>query len=150
MSYRVAPLAIALALTAGAAGAEEHVVRMLNEGSGGERMVFEPAVVHAEPGDTVRFVPEDRGHNAQTVRGAIPEDAETMRGGFNQEVTYTVEESGLHLVNCTPHYGLGMIALIVSDDDFSNEEAVRDAVRPRQAQERLDTYLERAKIPAAG
>lgn len=142
--------ATALGLGAGAAAAEEHVVEMLNEGPDGAKMVYEPPVVHAEPGDTVRFVPVDRGHNATTLRGGIPDGAERLRGGIGEEVTYEVTEDGLHLIMCTPHYGVGMIALVVSGDDLSNADEVRDALRPRRAEERFETYLEQARTPAAG
>ena len=137
--------AAALALTAGAASAEEHVVRMLNEGPDGDRMVFEPAVVMAEPGDTVTFVPTDKGHNAATIRGALPDEAPDFRGGINQEVTYEVTQPGTYGIRCTPHYGLGMVAVIVAGEDFSNADAVRDAVRPRRASERMEQYLEAAR-----
>ena len=40
-------------LLAGAAFAETFEVQMLNKGSDGERMVFEPAFIHAAPGDTI-------------------------------------------------------------------------------------------------
>lgn len=148
MTRIIATAAAALALTAGAATAEEHVVRMLNQGPDGGRMVFEPAVVHAEPGDTVRFVPEARGHNAQTE--VAPEGEDDFRGRLNEEVTYEIDETGLTLVKCTPHYPLGMIAVIVSGGDFSNEDAVRDAPLPGQAGRRIEAYLEEAKAEYAG
>lgn len=142
--------AAALGLGAGAAAAEEHVVEMLNEGPDGAKMVYEPPVVHADPGDTVRFVPVDRGHNATTLRNGAPEGADSLRGGIGEEVTYTVSEDGIHVIMCTPHYGVGMIALVVVGDDTSNADAVRDAIRPRRAEERFDDYLAQARTPAAG
>ncbi len=148
MLRTLATATAALALAAGAAAAEEHVVEMLNKGPDGERMVFEPAVIHAEAGDTVRFVPEDRGHNAQSE--VTPEGEDGFRGRINQEVVYEVDESGLSLVKCLPHYALGMIAVVVTDGDFSNEEALRDTMLPGRAEERLDAYLERAKAEYAG
>ena len=47
---------------AGAAGAAEVEVKMLNKGTEGV-MVFEPALVKINPGDTVKFVASDKGHN---------------------------------------------------------------------------------------
>ncbi|HMA14478.1 MAG TPA: plastocyanin/azurin family copper-binding protein, partial [Kiloniellaceae bacterium] len=52
------------ALTTAQAGEVE--VKMLTRGEAG-MMVFEPAVVHVQPGDTVRFVPVDPGHNAESI-----------------------------------------------------------------------------------
>ena len=139
-----------VALSGGVTMADEHVVEMLNQGPDGNRMVFEPAVVMAEPGDTVRFVPTDKGHNAQTVDDVLPDEVEGFRGGINQEVTYTVPEDGTYLIRCTPHYGLGMVALIVAGEDFSNVDAIEDARMPRRAEERVETYLERAREMAEG
>jgi pseudoazurin len=134
-----------VALSAGAVMAEEHVIEMLNEGPDGNRMVFEPAVVMAEPGDTVRFVPTDKGHNAQTVDDVLPDEVEGFRGGINQEVTYTVPEDGTYLIRCTPHYGLGMVALIVAGDDFSNAEAILNERMPGRAKDRVESYMETAR-----
>ena len=143
-------LAIVAMLAATPALATEHVVKMLNKGSDGERMVFEPAVILAEPGDTLRFVPTDRGHNAATVKGAFPDGAETFKGRLNKEVIYEVTETGVHLVQCSPHWGMGMIALIVSGGDFSNVEAVQDVRMSRKTKERFEAYLQRAKENFAG
>jgi hypothetical protein len=38
-------------------------------------MVFEPALVKIEPGDTVKFVAADKGRNAETIKGMPPADA---------------------------------------------------------------------------
>ena len=38
-------------------------------------MVFEPSFVKIAPGDTVRFVSTDKGHNAETIKGMLPEGA---------------------------------------------------------------------------
>jgi plastocyanin len=38
-------------------------------------MVFEPALVKIEPGDTVKFVAANKGHNAETIKGLLPEGA---------------------------------------------------------------------------
>ncbi|MFO7853717.1 MAG: pseudoazurin [Paracoccaceae bacterium] len=145
---RMIVAAAAAALFALPAVAEEHVVQMLNKGSDGDRMVFEPAVIHAEVGDTVRFVPEDKGHNA--VSEVVPEGAEEFRGRINEEIVYEVGEDGVHLVKCTPHYSLGMVALIVVGDDFSNLDAVQDVRMPGKADERFDAYLEEARAEAEG
>ncbi len=52
--------AIAALGLAGAAQAADHEVKMLNRGSDGGMMVFEPAFLKVEPGDTVTFVAGDK------------------------------------------------------------------------------------------
>ena len=78
-------------LTAAPAAAETVEVKMLNKNEAGELMVYEPMSVSIEPGDTVRFTVVDKGHNAQSVKGMIPEDADSFRGGINQEIEVTFE-----------------------------------------------------------
>lgn len=96
---------------AGAANAAEHEILMLNKGERGA-MVYEPAFVQAAPGDTVRFVPTDKGHNAETIKGMIPDGAEPFKSKFNQEITVTLDREGVYGVKCAPHYAMGMVALI--------------------------------------
>ena len=71
---RMLALAAMMALSlAGGAFATEVEVKMLNKGQEGP-MVFEPALVKISLGDTVKFVSVDKGHNAESVAGMLPED----------------------------------------------------------------------------
>ncbi|PTE06948.1 pseudoazurin [Mesorhizobium helmanticense] len=114
--------AIALLSIAGAANAEEHVVQMLNKGEKGS-MVFQPAFVQAAPGDTIKFVPTDKSHNAESIKGMIPDGAEAFKGKTNEEVTVTLGQEGVYGVKCAPHYGMGMVALIVVGKPVNLEAA---------------------------
>jgi pseudoazurin len=114
-------LGAAVAL-AGAAHAEEHQVLMLNKGEKGA-MVFEPDFIRAAPGDTVRFIPTDKGHNAETIKGMLPEGAEGFKGKFNEEIVFTVDQEGVYGVKCAPHYAMGMVALIEVGDAPNLDEA---------------------------
>ena len=99
-------LATGLALAAmmgSAAFAETFEVRMLNKGESGS-MVFEPAALRISAGDTVKFIPADKGHNAETVKGMIPEGAEAFAGKINEEIDVTLTEPGFYGVKCKPHW----------------------------------------------
>ena len=85
---------------------------MLNKCEQGA-MEFEPAFVLAQPGDTITFVPTDRGHNAATLDGILPEGAKAFEGPMGEEVSITVTAEGLYGVECTPHKAVGMVALIL-------------------------------------
>src|SRR5690606_36022004 len=63
----LALVAAGLAAFATPAFSAEHEVKMLNKGSDGQAMVFEPAFLKVKPGDTVKFVPTDKGHDAETI-----------------------------------------------------------------------------------
>ncbi|MEX5579154.1 pseudoazurin [Pseudophaeobacter sp. A-200-2] len=108
-------LTACVALAAGAAGAETFEVRMLNKGDVGA-MVFEPAFVKAAPGDVVRFIPTDKGHNVEAIKGMLPEGVEGFKSKFNKEFDLTVEAEGVYGIKCTPHYAMGMVALIQVGD----------------------------------
>ncbi|GAK43775.1 pseudoazurin [Tepidicaulis marinus] len=107
-----------LALTAPAQAAEVEV-KMLNRGEAG-MMVFEPALVKIAPGDTVRFVPTNPGHNAQSRPGMLPEGAEPFQGAMGKEIAVTFEKEGVYGYDCMPHYGMGMVGLVVVGDPSAN------------------------------
>ena len=104
--------AVAGLLAAGAGHAAEHEIRMLGEGPEA-RMAFEPAFVHAAPGDTIRFVPVDGYHNAETIRAMVPAGAEPFKGGIGEDFTVTLTEEGVYPLMCKSHYAVGMVALVV-------------------------------------
>lgn len=107
-----ATAALSLLILAGGANAAEHVVQMLNKGEKGV-MVFQPNLVQAAPGDTIKFVPTDKSHNAESIKGMIPDGATEFKGKMNEEITVTLDKEGVYGVKCTPHYGMGMVALVV-------------------------------------
>src|SRR3546814_11078747 len=80
-------LVATLALTAPAMAAE-HTVKMLNRGEAG-LMVFEPAYLQVEPGDTVTFEPTNKGNNAATIPGMVPDGAEAFKGKLSQVISVT-------------------------------------------------------------
>ena len=131
-------LTLALMLAApGAALAAEHEVKMLNKGESGT-MVFEPAFVRAEPGDTIRFVPTDKSHNVEAIKTMLPEGVEPFRSKVNDEFILTVDVPGIYGVKCTPHFTMGMVALIQVGEDPANLEAAQGAKLPPKAKERMD------------
>lgn len=130
-------LAAALAVAAGvAAQAEEIEVRMLNQGEAGN-MVFEPAFVLAAPGDTIRFVPTDKSHNVEAIKGMLPEGVEAFRSKVNEEYVLAVTEPGVYGVKCTPHFTMGMVALIQVGEAPVNIEAAKTVKLPGKAAERM-------------
>lgn len=108
----MAAMAAGLVAMAGASRAAEHEIRMVGEGTGA-RMAFEPAFVHAAPGDTIRFVPVDDYHNAETIRAMFPPGAQAFKGGIGEDFSVTLTVEGVYPVICKSHYAVGMVALIV-------------------------------------
>ncbi|GAB5438922.1 pseudoazurin [Falsiruegeria mediterranea] len=127
-------------LMAGAAFAETFEVKMLNKGTDGERMVFEPAFIQAAPGDTIKFLASDKGHNAETGKGLIPEGAEGFKGKINQEIEITLETEGVYGVICKPHYAMGMVMTIAVGDVQPPEDFLEGRV-PKKAKQRFEAQL---------
>jgi len=118
----IAMITAGLCLFAVSAHAADHQVMMLNKGVKGA-MVFEPDFIKAAPGDTVTFVPTDKSHDAQSIKGMIPDGAEPFKGKISQEIKVTVTAEGVYGVKCMPHYGMGMVALIVVGKPVNLEAA---------------------------
>ncbi|MCB1511440.1 MAG: pseudoazurin [Hyphomicrobiaceae bacterium] len=110
------------ALVIGGAQAADHEVQMLNKGEKGA-MVFQPDFIQAAVGDTVTFVPTDKGHDAESIKGMIPDGAQPFKGKMNEKITVTLDAEGVYGVKCTPHYGMGMVALITVGNPVNLEAA---------------------------
>ncbi|SIQ20952.1 pseudoazurin [Rhizobium sp. RU35A] len=135
-------LALGPALAAPAAFAADIEVKMLNKGADGEAMVFEPAAIRAAVGDTIHFVPVDKGHDAAAVKELLPEGVEEFKGKMNQELVVTVAKEGAYVVKCSPHWGMGMVALVVvGEGKPANLDAVKAAKMPKKTRDRLDAAI---------
>lgn len=133
----VAVMVAQAALSASPAFAAEYEVHMMNKGEAGA-MVFEPALTRIAAGDTVKFLPTDPGHNAESIRGMAPEGSELFKGAIGKEISVTFTVPGVYGVKCLPHFGMGMVALVVVDDAAPNLEEAKAVKVPPKAKERLD------------
>jgi pseudoazurin len=138
--------ALMLALPAVAA---EHEVKMLNKGSDNQAMVFEPAFLKIAPGDTVKFVPTDKSHNAETIPGMIPEGAAPFKGKLSQEVVVTFDKPGLYGYKCLPHLGMGMVGLIQVGDEVPNLDAAKAVKLPGLGGKRMTVLFDKLNTSTA-
>jgi pseudoazurin len=134
--------ALAATIVTGAAYAADHQVQLLNKGEHGV-MVFQPNYVEAALGDTVTFVPTDKGHDAASIDGMVPEGAQPFKGEISKPITVTVDKEGVYGVKCVPHYGMGMVALIVVGKPVNLEQA-KAAKQPGKAKKVMAELLEKA------
>ncbi len=139
-TFALAGAALALSLVAGAAAAADFEVHMLNKGKDGS-MVFEPALTKVAPGDTVTFVPTDKGHNVESIKDMIPAGAEPFKGKMNETYKVTFTAPGAYAVKCTPHVGMGMVGLVVVGDKPANLDAIKNGKVPKKAAERLQAAI---------
>jgi pseudoazurin len=134
--------AVAAMMATSVANAADHQVQLLNKGEHGV-MVFEPNYIEAAPGDTVTFVPTDKGHDAASIDGMVPEGAQSFKGEISKPITVTVDKEGVYGVKCVPHYGMGMVALIVVGKPVNLEQA-KTAKQPGKAKKVMAELLEKA------
>lgn len=136
-------IALGLALTLGLFGssamAAEVTVQMLNKGAKGP-MVFEPDLVKIAPGDTVHFVATDKSHDVESIKGMLPDGAEPFAGKPNEDVTVTFSQEGVYGIKCNPHYGMGMVAVVVVGAPV-NLDAVKAVKHPGKAKKVMAELL---------
>ena len=105
-------------------GSETHIVKMLNNSEQGS-MVFEPAFIKINKGDSITFEMTDAGHNAVTVAG--PAGSTPFDTKYKPSTTVQFDTNGLYLYKCTPHAMMAMAGLI-QVSDASNKEAMISAI----------------------
>ena len=129
----LAGLALAMAVTSPAL-AKDVQVKMLNKGKAG-MMVFEPSLLKVAPGDTVTFVPTDKNHNAESINGMTPAGAAAFKGKMSQPLKVTFSKSGLYGYKCLPHYGMGMVGMVVVGNGGSNMHEAQEIHHPGKAKQ---------------
>lgn len=143
MLSRTLAMTAALAMMTGVALAETHEVHMLNKGEAGS-MVFEPDYVAAQPGDTIHFVSVDKGHNVEGIKGMLPDGVAAFKSKMNKDFDLTVDAEGVYGVKCTPHYGMGMVALI-QVGKAGNLDAVQAVKQKGKAKKRFEAIFAQVK-----
>jgi len=123
-------LAFAAVSSVSAAVATEFEVHMLNKGADGKTMVFKPAMLKIAPGDTVTFVPVDKGHNAEAIGKLLPEGPTPFNGRVSQEFRGTFDVAGAYAYKCLPHFAMG-IGLIVAGDAPATIDDLKKAKMPK-------------------
>ena len=122
-----------------------HSVKMLNQGSSGV-MVFEPADLKINIGDSVTFQSTDAAHNSASIPGMIPSSASSWNGGLSQDLTVMFDVAGIYGYQCTPHSMMAMVGVIQVGDDKSNLDSAKAVAQQFKSsfvmnQTRLDDLL---------
>ena len=90
--------------------AKEHQVKMLTANASGQTMIMEPAFLKIALGDTVRFIPSDASHNAQSL--VSPKGASSFSTPMCKTSVVYFKQEGAYLYKCLPHFALGMVGVI--------------------------------------
>ena len=100
----------------------DHTVEMLSS-SNGQMMVFKPAVLKINPGDTVTWKATNPGHNTASINEMSPDGSLQWDGKINEELKITFTKEGVYGYKCTPHYILGMVGIVSVGDNTTNLSA---------------------------
>lgn len=120
--------------------AKDVQVKMLNKGNG-RAMVFSPEVVKIAPGDTVTFVATDKGHNAEIISTMIPAGAAPFKGKMNQGLTVKFTKAGTYGYKCLPHYGMGMVGVVIVGNGGPNAAQAKAVSHPGKAKQVFASIL---------
>ncbi len=89
-------------------------------------------VVKIDIGDTIEWLPMNEGHNVEFLAGpnmeALPEKSD-----LNVRYAITFDLPGVYLYQCTPHGNMGMLGLIVVDNNFDNLDNIEEVKLSRVA-----------------
>ena len=101
-------------------------------------------VAHIGVGDTVEWLPTNKGHNVEFLAGP---DMSAMPAKSIMDEPHSIlfEQSGVYLYGCTPHANIGMLGLIVVGKDFHNLENINGVELSKVGQSVLRKLIQKAK-----
>ena len=136
MKYFV--LAVAVFMSAPTFAADI-TIEMLNKApEGKERNIYSEEIARVNVGDTITWLPTNKGHNIEMV--ASPNNMK-LKSKNNKEVQITFTEPGIYYYWCTPHKGMGMIGLVVVGGDTSNKDQIAKAKAIGKSKKKLKKLL---------
>ena len=119
--------------------AADITIEMLNKApEGKERNIYSEEIARVNVGDTITWLPTNKGHNIEMV--ASPNNMK-LKSKNNKEVQITFKEPGIYYYWCTPHKGMGMIGLVVVGGDTSNKDQIAKAKAIGKSKNKLKKLL---------
>ena len=101
-------------------------------------------VAYIDVGDTIEWLPKNKGHNVEFL--VVPDmDALPNNSKINEFHSILFKTPGVYLYGCTPHLNMGMLGLIVVDNDFHNLEKVNEVELAYVANSVVDRLIKIAK-----
>tara|TARA_Y100001970_G_scaffold252517_1_gene326396 strand:+ start:59 stop:508 length:450 start_codon:yes stop_codon:yes gene_type:complete len=128
-----------------------HEVKLLNKGTDGQKMVFEPMVLFIKKGDSVKFIPTDKSHNvmSMTKKGGVPTGSKKWKGKTSKVHIQKFDEEGIHGIKCRPHLAMGMVGAVVVGK-AKNYDAFKKVRLIGKAKKRFKDILKTVKTGKAG
>ena len=115
-------LTLSIVLISSKSFAANETIEMLNK-MDNESMVYSKKVVRINVGDTVFWKATDKGHNVEFI--GMPDGVTKYKSKISKDANYTFKKPGVYLYQCTPHKAMGMIGIVVVDNDKSNLDKIK-------------------------
>jgi len=140
MKNLLSTVAVMVALSTPAFAADT-TIEMLNKRDDGAKMVYSQDIARIDVGDTITWEPTQKGHNVEFIAGPDGWDA-PKKSKLSKEYTYTFDEPGVYLYQCTPHKSTGMIAIVVVGElTQEGVDAIKDAKVKGKSKKKLKALL---------
>ena len=137
--------AVLLAIGMSTAHAEDITIDMLNKRDDGAKMVYSQDIATIDVGDTITWLPTQKGHNVEFIAGPDGWEA-PKKSKLGKEYAYTFDPPSVYLYQCTPHKSMGMIAIVVVGDlTQDGVDAIRDAKVKGKSKKKFKELL--AELP---
>ena len=105
---------------------------------------FSIEVANIGVGDTVEWLPKNKGHNVEFLAGPDMADL-PPKSNMNEFHSVLFERPGVYLYGCTPHLNMGMLGLIVVGNDFHNIDDIGNTDLPNVAKSVLMSLIRDAQ-----
>ena len=102
-------------------------------------------VAKIDVGDTIEWLPKNEGHNVEFLAGPNM-DSLPKKSELNAFYSVTFRLPGVYLYHCTPHGNMGMLGLIVVENDFHNLEDIEEIELSRIAKSVLQRLIRIAQL----
>ena len=108
---------------------------------------FSIEVANIGVGDTVEWLPKNKGHNVEFLAGPDMADL-PPKSNINEFHSVLFERPGVYLYGCTPHLNMGMLGLIVVGKDLHNIDEIGNSNLPNVAKSVLMNLIRDAQSSA--
>ena len=108
---------------------------------------FSIEVANIGVGDTVEWLPKNKGHNVEFLAGPDMADL-PPKSNMNEFHSVRFEKQGVYLYGCTPHLNMGMLGLIVVGNDLHNIDEIGNINLPNVAKSVLMSLIRDAQSSA--
>ena len=108
---------------------------------------FSIEVANIGVGDTVEWLPKNKGHNVEFLAGPDMADL-PPKSNMNESHSVLFEKPGVYLYGCTPHLNMGMLGLIVVGNDLHNIDEIGNSNLPNVAKSVLMNLIRDARSSA--